>query len=433
MLTSLHRLIVKHPFPVVFLYIGTICFLFLFGTYNFDTLSREQQVVGLAKSHARTFAALHQYYSSEIVPRATAAGAEMSQYFRDTDNRIPYPATLTNDFGRVLNQDTPGLTVRLYSAYPFPWNADRILDAFEQDALAFLEANPESEFIRTVPTERGDIVRYAIAQTMSESCIACHNRSDFQSDRLWKIGDFRGVREVTVPLRGLIESNYNGYILGTALALGAAIVGMLIIWPLVRTLRTSLSNAERLSARLADLANQDPLTGLASLRLCLDRLNQAMQEADRYSKKVAILFIDLDGFKKINDVHGHEAGNDVLRAFADRLSITVRGIDTVARVGGDEFVIILNGIDDAQFAQKVALRVISAGAEPFKVPGGIDYISTSIGISIYPEHGLARQDLIEKADSAMYAVKATGKNNFHLYNDDIPAAGRRLSVSALES
>ncbi|OFX10821.1 MAG: hypothetical protein A2516_01335 [Alphaproteobacteria bacterium RIFOXYD12_FULL_60_8] len=160
------------------------------------------------------------------------------------------------------------------------------------------------------------------------------------------------------------------------------------------------------------LANHDPLTGLPNLRLGLDRLGMAINEAKREDNQAALLFIDLDGFKKVNDMMGHESGDAVLREVARRLESCVREMDTVARIGGDEFVVILPALKDRQGAARVAEEILANFSLPMECIDGKYPIGASVGIALFPDHAQAAPDLLKAADEAMYGIKKNGKNNF---------------------
>jgi diguanylate cyclase (GGDEF)-like protein/PAS domain S-box-containing protein/hemerythrin-like metal-binding protein len=166
------------------------------------------------------------------------------------------------------------------------------------------------------------------------------------------------------------------------------------------------------------MAYHDKLTGLPNRALLFDRLSQAMSQAKRDAKYVALLFVDLDGFKKINDKYGHEAGDNVLKMAAQRFLACVREVDTVARFGGDEFAIILGNLDDPQQAKGVAEKVVQAFAQSMVLAdGGECIVGVSVGISIYPEHGSAMDNLMTAADQAMYESKRQGKNTYTFYKE----------------
>ncbi|WP_300668204.1 diguanylate cyclase [Desulfoluna sp.] len=172
---------------------------------------------------------------------------------------------------------------------------------------------------------------------------------------------------------------------------------------------TALKNAEE---RILHMANHDVLTGLSTKRLAMDRLVSALAVAKRNKTKVAILFIDLDGFKTVNDSFGHGAGDQVLKETAARLCSSVREVDTVTRVGGDEFGILLTDVRDKDCITTVAEKVIKAVATPYKLETVEVIIGASVGISLYPDHGVCPRELVKLADQAMYEIKRQGKNNY---------------------
>lgn len=167
-------------------------------------------------------------------------------------------------------------------------------------------------------------------------------------------------------------------------------------------------------------ANYDRLTGLPNRALFNDRLNQTLHEAKRYNHQVALLYLDLDHFKRLNDTMGHDAGDHLLSEAAQRLKSAVRESDTVARLGGDEFVIILSEVQQDSDAAHVAEKVLALFQQPFIPSEGMEtYLSASIGISFYPQDGNTRSDLLKHADAAMYRAKEEGRNQFAYYTVDI--------------
>jgi diguanylate cyclase (GGDEF)-like protein/PAS domain S-box-containing protein len=163
--------------------------------------------------------------------------------------------------------------------------------------------------------------------------------------------------------------------------------------------------------KLRQMATHDNLTGLPNRSLLIDRIENAIAGAKRNKGQAALMFIDLDGFKAVNDTLGHEAGDILLKDVAKCLASTVRQTDTVARIGGDEFIILLSSIPDEEMALAVAKVVLDALANPFKIMGDIANIGGSIGISYYPKHGEYADQLLKSADNAMYEVKKRGKNS----------------------
>jgi diguanylate cyclase (GGDEF)-like protein/PAS domain S-box-containing protein len=171
--------------------------------------------------------------------------------------------------------------------------------------------------------------------------------------------------------------------------------------------------------RIQYLAYYDGLTGLPNRILFTQRLNHALTQARRYKKNLAVLFIDLDRFKNINDTLGHEAGDHLLREIAKRFKDCIRASDTVARLGGDEFVILLEDLADPKHATNVARKLIGTTQNSFTIGGGEYHVTASIGISIYPEDGEDDQTLMKHADIAMYLAKDHGKNNYQFYSTQI--------------
>ncbi|MBX9634124.1 MAG: diguanylate cyclase, partial [Magnetospirillum sp.] len=164
-------------------------------------------------------------------------------------------------------------------------------------------------------------------------------------------------------------------------------------------------------------ANYDALTGLPNRALFMDRLTQAVRQGTRERKKFALMFLDLDGFKKVNDTLGHAAGDLLLQQTAARLTECMRSSDTLARLAGDEFTCILSGIRDREDASMVAAKILERLSEPFDLDGRAAHIRGSIGIAIFPDNAADGGDLLKMADKAMYSVKKSGKNNFEFASE----------------
>ncbi|MBF0633310.1 MAG: diguanylate cyclase [Nitrospinae bacterium] len=167
-------------------------------------------------------------------------------------------------------------------------------------------------------------------------------------------------------------------------------------------------------AHLRKMANHDHLTGLANRSLLDERLLQAIERAKRNKNKIAILLADLDGFKPVNDNHGHDVGDELLRVIANRLKATVRSSDTVARIGGDEFVLLLDTIKHPLDAVSMAEKALTAIREPVNARGAVLAVSASIGVAIFPDDGVEAETLVKHADRAMYNAKLAGRNQLRL-------------------
>jgi len=184
---------------------------------------------------------------------------------------------------------------------------------------------------------------------------------------------------------------------------------------------SDITDRKRLEEHTRHLAEHDFLTDLPNRLLFLDRLHQALGTARRKQAKVAVMFVDLDRFKGINDSFGHHVGDAVLKEVATRLTGCVRGIDTVSRQGGDEFVVILADIGGADQAGHVAANVMLAVARPVQFESRSISLSVSIGISIFPDDGGDIDTLLKHADVAMYHAKQNGRNVFHFFDPDMNA------------
>ena len=165
-------------------------------------------------------------------------------------------------------------------------------------------------------------------------------------------------------------------------------------------------------------ASHDTLTGLPNTSLFMDRLTLAVSQASRNAQKLAVLFIDLNDFKAVNDTYGHGVGDQLLQKVAAGLTHCLREGDTLARYGGDEFTVLLPSLNEKKDAATVARKLLNSLETPFQLEGTDLCVSigTSIGIAMYPEDGAGAETLVERADMAMYAVKQRKKNDFYFYS-----------------
>ena len=191
--------------------------------------------------------------------------------------------------------------------------------------------------------------------------------------------------------------------------------------------------AEQAHKKIQYQASFDPLTKLANRSLFLERFTQASIRADRNNTFVALLFLDLDRFKYINDTLGHSIGDELLQEASSRIQEVLRASDTAARFGGDEFAVVLSDIDDLLTVDLIVNRILKSMASPFRLSGNDAFVSASIGITVYPTDGKDSETLLRKADSAMYKAKDEGRNNFQFFTAqmDIEANQRRLLEAAL--
>jgi diguanylate cyclase (GGDEF)-like protein/PAS domain S-box-containing protein len=200
---------------------------------------------------------------------------------------------------------------------------------------------------------------------------------------------------------------------------------------MLRGVMMDITQKKHAEERLTFLADHDHLTDLPNRLLFMDRLSQALARVKWHQRLVAVLYLDLDHFKRINDSLGHDMGDLLLKAVAERLNSCVRAGDTVARIGGDEFTIVLGDVAQAEDIPKVAQKIVDAISKPFSLMGQEFFITLSMGISVFPNDGQDAQTLVKNADAAMYRAKEQGRNHYQHYS---PAMNvRTLERLALES
>jgi len=183
----------------------------------------------------------------------------------------------------------------------------------------------------------------------------------------------------------------------------------------IRSILTDITERKIMQDAIEKLAYNDPLTNLPNRILFNDRLNFAMANAARHNKKFAFIVIDLDKFKEINDKYGHKTGDELLVFVGSRMENMLRKNDTIARFGGDEFVLLLTEINDKEDAAIVAEKILGTFREQFILGGYKLSIGISMGISFYPDDGIDSDTLFRKADTALYQVKESGSNNYKYF------------------
>lgn len=192
---------------------------------------------------------------------------------------------------------------------------------------------------------------------------------------------------------------------------------------------SDISERKESEQKIRALAYYDALTGLPNRRLFQDRLGLALPQVRRHQQKLAVMFIDLDLFKRINDTLGHDVGDEVLIEMAKRLKACVRESDTVSRMGGDEFTILQPDIQDPSHSLQLASRIVNSLRQPFVTGGRELYVTSSVGIAVFPDDGETADELTKNADTAMYRAKELGRNNYQLYTESMNAASvERLTM-----
>ncbi len=220
-----------------------------------------------------------------------------------------------------------------------------------------------------------------------------------------------------------INTGFNkNVVLRVALQIGIIIlivIVVIVIWN--RRLYQEVNRRKVLEEKMKHMATHDELTGLANRALLKEQLANLIGLHQRQNLQLAVLFIDLDGFKSINDTYGHDVGDELLIQLAQRLKDNIRTSDTLVRFGGDEFVLLLTGLNFGQEAAFIAEKILQLLKTPFKLSATTTCIGCSIGIALYPDDGTTDSELLKVADTLMYKVKAQGKNNY-IFNRDITEA-----------
>ena len=259
------------------------------------------------------------------------------------------------------------------------------------------------------------------ADTVGKNVFDLVHRDDVDNVR----AAFRRIletRQLTEPMEFRLRHRDGGWrtfeSLGTNCLANAHIRG--IVWN-----SRDVTDRKVIQQRIQHLAYHDNLTGLPNRGLLQDRLARSIARAERSGRKVAVLFIDLDNFKNINDTLGHDVGDELLRQVSRRLTECVRLEDTIARQGGDEFIVLLDNLDDGRNASFVAQKILNALRRPLTLGGTEQHVSGSVGIALYPEDGRDAQTLMKNADTAMFHGKGLGKNTYQYFTAQMNIAVKR--------
>lgn len=296
-----------------------------------------------------------------------------------------------------------------------------------QQALMALQQERVDGFITTIASatqllKQDNVITMMISIMETVSLDQSHFGMSINASTLKSIID-KGLATLSDREKQTIYDNWFSLAINTGLDKNVVLqvgaqIGVIILLVLIvivmwnRRLQIEIKHREQLEKIMKHMATHDELTGLANRVLLKDRLSTAIAFHQRQSLQMAVLFMDLDGFKTINDTYGHDVGDELLQEVALRLQGCVRESDTVVRFGGDEFVLLLTGLHSKNEAAYVAEKVLKLMQSEFELSKTNAYIGCSIGIAMYPDDGLNDTDLLKVADTLMYKVKAAGKNHY---------------------
>ena len=325
----------------------------------------------------------------------------------------------------AIEREVADARVRRRAEHEVKESEERFRATFSQAAVGIAQVAPDGRWLR-VNLRLCDIVGYSEAELLGKSFQDITYADDLDLD----------LEYVRQMLAGEIcsytmEKRY--------LRRGGALVWVNLTVSLVRAADGSpkyfisviedISRRKATEAQLMHLATHDHLTHLPNRSLLQDRITQAIAHAERAERQMAVLFLDLDRFKNINDSLGHDVGDKLIIVLAERLRGIVRGGDTVARVGGDEFVIVITELQYETQAENIARKVLEVLAEPEVVEGTELFLNGSLGISLYPRDGSDCHTLLKNADAAMYRAKEAGRNQFQFFTQAMNAnAMHRLTL-----
>lgn len=358
------------------------------------------------------------YYTRSVVAKALASGTLVPSYSHmNVANEIPLPATFVQDISDLLKQkDT---TLSLVSPYPWPHRGERQMDTFQVNAWEHFQTDSSAVFSRQETREGRRILRVAVADTMTgATCVACHN-SDLESPkRDWKLGDVRAVMEVTKVVEPyLATAEQRSRMIIWALAAAALIVSALVFCAAGLFARYNRSKREG-DLHVRYLAHHDAMTGALNRARFLELLSRKLQ-GNTDLANVAVHYIDLDGFKEINDRFGHGVGDQLIVKVAERLKSSLAPGDLMTRLGGDEFAVAQIGIKRVADAESCAARIVEMLSQPFQLDHHRIIISASVGTCTTHVVRDTSNKMLENADTALYQAKTSGRNRSVLFSSSM--------------
>ncbi len=342
---------------------------------------------------------------------------------------------ISNHFSSTVQGD---VVIRTVSDRPR--NIDNMANDFELDMIQFFKKNPEE---RDKFIQKNNAYHYVKPLLIKQSCLRCHGkrenaipsiRDKYENAYDYKLGEIRGLLNIKIKERDFFTAMYYDFTETLISAIFIYIIFLVIIYILIKKMykkeeqytqqleadiETKIYEIKKQKDILYDQVHHDALTGLPNRTFFNDRLNHSIEKAKQNKIKLALFFIDLDHFKQINDSLGHPIGDKMLIIVTKRLKMVIGQEDTLSRLGGDEFIIIVEDVKTIENTILLAQKFLKVFAESITIEGNTFYISCSIGISFYPQDDTNAHNLIKYADAAMYKAKEEGRNNFQFYSSEM--------------
>ncbi|MBL8519279.1 MAG: EAL domain-containing protein [Betaproteobacteria bacterium] len=432
----------RHPLPLVFAAImavvGTVIYLLMAQSQR---KLIEHEAVKIAEIVAGHALAARTVYTTQVSSKLAADGTGAVQDYHGRPGYVPLPA----QFLKYVGRESERRSQSLYQYRPLSkWNLEPtqgLSDDFQRWAWRGLEAQDQPapagpiawrDVWRIEPSAAGSVLRFMRADPAAEAaCVQCHNDTEPAPEvaalrvaagvppgKQWVQHQLLGAIEVSVPLNR-VEAVAAAQMADTMrLVIAVSLLGLLAAsWFAYHDTRKSQATAAAYEIQ----ARYDALTGLPNRLLLKERTEEMIKRVSRESTYGALIFLDLDDFKNINDSLGHSAGDTVLRVTAQRLATCVRQTDTVGRYSGDEFVIVVDGIGQPADAAEIARKIMTSVTEPHSLSEHDVIVSASIGIACFPNDGTDAGTLLKNADAAMYRSKENGRNQVSFFSSDMNA------------
>jgi diguanylate cyclase (GGDEF)-like protein len=370
---------------------------------------------------AHDIAAVRNFYSSAVVAKAKPYLTPKVDH-ADDPHGIPLPATFVMDISALLSGN--GESVALTSPYPWPNRAGRKLDAFETMAWDAFQTDPDTPVVREETVDGKRYLRVAIADRLtSEACVTCHNTQPNSPKTGWKLGDVRGMLEISRLIEPSLASAESKSKLILQIIGITALASMAVMVIVAFFFHRRLVESAEVRRHMERLVHHDPLTGLLKRQSILDLMQEMAKE--KAGSVSTLYFVGIDRTGELNGSYGRPSGDLLIRAVAERLN-AIAGTDVlVGRGDGDEFIIVQPGSASAERAQAFAADAVEAFATPITVGREQVSVSVSVGVALCPGGDMARSDLLQRADIALREAKSCGGNCYRLFQPQMLAQLKR--------